>query len=325
MVAKTIYFGGGTPSILKASQLGAILETVFSSFEVKPDAEISLEANPGTLSEEKVKKLRNLGFNRVSLGVQSFRDEELKTLGRAHNSKQTIKSYKILRKYFSNLSLDLIFGIPGQSLKTWRGNLNMALKLRPEHLSIYSLIIEEGTPFHYLWKQGKLSLPGEEETKKMYLESINLLKAQGYRQYELSNFAGKGFECQHNLRYWQGKEYIGFGAGAHSYFQGVRWANVKDVKKFVKKCKKGFSIIDFRERLTLSQKINEFILLGLRVTEGIDLKRLKVDLNFDLEKEKKEEISELIKEKFLKRGKNNLRLTRKGILVADSIIQKLVP
>jgi oxygen-independent coproporphyrinogen-3 oxidase len=261
----------------------------------------------------------------VSLGVQSFGDKELKILGRAHNSKQVIRSYKILRKYFKNLSLDLIFGIPGQSLKTWRGNLNMALKLKPEHLSIYGLTIEEGTPLYYLWKQGKLSLPGEEEARKMYLESINLLKAQGYRQYELSNFAGKGFECQHNLRYWQGKEYIGFGAGAHSYFQGVRWANVKDVKKFIERCKKGFSIFDFQERLTSTQKINEFILLGLRMIEGIDLRGLKENLNFDLEKEKKMEISELIKGRFLKMGKNNLRLTKKGILVADSIIQKLVP
>jgi oxygen-independent coproporphyrinogen-3 oxidase len=325
MFVETIYFGGGTPSILKTSQLGEILEKVFSSFLVKPDAEISLEANPGTLTKEKVKKLKHSGFNRASLGVQSFREEELKILGRAHNSKQAIKSYKILRKYFNNLSLDLIFGIPGQSLKTWRGNLNMALKLKPEHLSIYSLTIEETTPFYYLWKQGKLSLPGEEEARKMYLESMNLLKAQGYRQYELSNFAGKGFECQHNLRYWQGKEYIGFGAGAHSYFQGVRWGNVKDVKKYVEGCKKGFSIFDFQERLTSTQKINEFILLGLRMAEGIDLRRLKENLNFDLERVKNEEISEMIKGRFLKRGKDNLRLTKKGILVADSIIRKLVP
>ncbi len=325
MFVKTVYFGGGTPSILKASQLGDILATVFSSFEVKPDAEISLEANPGTLKKEKVEKLRKSGFNRASLGVQSFREEELKIIGRAHNSEQAIKSYRILRKYFNNLSLDLIFGIPGQNLKTWRENLNMALKLKPEHLSVYSLTIEEGTPLYYLWKQGKLSLPGEEEARKMYLESINLLKAQGYRQYELSNFAGKGFECQHNLRYWQGKEYIGFGAGAHSYFQGVRWANVKDVKKFVERCKKGFSIFDFQERLTSTQKINEFILLGLRMMEGMNLRRLKKNLNFDLKKIKQEEIEELIKKRFLKRGKNNIRLTKKGILVADSIIQKLVP
>lgn len=325
MFVETVYFGGGTPSILKISQLGEILEKVFSSFLVKPDAEISLEVNPGTLSKEKVKKLKDSGLNRVSLGVQSFVDKELKILGRAHDSTQAIKSYKILRKYFNNLSLDLIFGIPGQSQKTWRGNLNMALKLKPEHLSIYSLTIEEGTPFHYLWKQGKLSLPGEEETRKMYLESINLLKAQGYRQYELSNFVRKGFECQHNLRYWQGKEYIGFGAGAHSYFKGVRWGNVKQIKKYIEGCKKEASIIDFKEKLTFSQKINEFILLDLRMMEGIDLRRLKENLNFDLEKEKKEEISELIKGRFLKRGKDNLRLTKKGILVADSIIQKLVP
>ena len=325
MFAETIYFGGGTPSILRTSQLGDILETVFSSFEVKSDAEIGLESNPGTLSVSKAKKFRKLGFNRLSLGVQSFVDKELEILGRAHNSKQAIKSYKILREYFDNLSLDLIFGIPGQSLKTWRENLNMALKLKSEHLSVYNLTIEKGTPFYHLWKQRKLDPPDEEKVRKMYLEGMNLLKAQGYSQYELSNFARKGFECQHNLRYWQGKEYIGFGAGAHSYFKGVRWGNVKDIKRYVEGCKKGFSIFDFQERLTSAQKINEFILLGLRMIKGIDLKKIKENLNFDLERIKEKEIRELIKKRFLKKEKNNLKLTRKGILVVDAIIQKLVP
>ncbi len=325
MSAETIYFGGGTPSILKISQLDTIKEVIFDSFEVKPGAEISLEANPGTLSQEKARGLRKSGFNRVSLGVQSFRDDELKILGRAHNGKQAVTAYRILRKHFDNLSLDLIFGIPGQSLKTWRGNLNMTLKLKPEHLSIYGLTIEEGTPFYSSWKKGQLSLPNEEELRRMYLESMDLVKAKGYRQYELSNFARKGFECQHNLRYWQGKEYIGFGAGAHSYFRGVRWGNAKDIRKYIEGNKKGFPMVAFRERLSSTQKITEFIFLGLRMAEGIDLKKLKEGLKFDLEKKKKEGITGLIKERFLKRERDNLRLTRKGILVADSIIQKLVP
>ena len=323
--AETIYFGGGTPSILKVSQLGSIMKAVFNSFDVKPVAEISLEVNPGTLTEEKAKDLKKLGFNRASLGVQSFKDEELKILGRAHDSKQAIKSYQLLRKYFDNLSLDSIFGIPGQNLNSWRENLKMASKLKPEHLSVYSLTIEEGTPYHHLWKQEKLSLPDDEEVRKMYLLSINLLQKQEYRQYELSNFARKGFECQHNLRYWQGKEYLGFGAGAHSYYQGVRWGNVKNVKKYIEGCKNGFSIFDFREKLTSSQKITEFILLGLRVAKGIDLRRLKENMNFDIEEEKREEIAKLIEGRFLKKGKDNLRLTKKGILVANSIVQQLIP
>ncbi|HVP36991.1 MAG TPA: radical SAM family heme chaperone HemW [Terriglobales bacterium] len=325
LVAETIYFGGGTPSILKVSQLGSIMKAVFNSFDVKPVAEISLEVNPGTLTEEKAKDLKKLGFNRASLGVQSFKDEELKILGRAHDSKQAIKSYQLLRKYFDNLSLDSIFGIPGQNLNSWRENLKMASKLKPEHLSVYSLTIEEGTPYHHLWKQEKLSLPDDEEVRKMYLLSINLLQKQEYRQYELSNFARKGFECQHNLRYWQGKEYLGFGAGAHSYYQGVRWGNVKNVKKYIEGCKNGFSIFDFREKLTSSQKITEFILLGLRVAKGIDLRRLKENMNFDIEEEKREEIAKLIEGRFLKKGKDNLRLTKKGILVANSIVQQLIP
>jgi len=321
---ETIYFGGGTPSILKPSQLGAILEKVFACFEVEPNAEISLEANPGTLSREKVKKLSKSGFNRVSLGVQSFVDEELKILGRAHNSKQAIISYEMLRQYFGNLSLDLIFGVPGQNIETWRGNLKMAVKLKPEHLSVYSLTIETGTPFYSLWKEGKISLPDEEKVRKMYVLSMDFIQAQGYSQYELSNFARKGFECQHNLRYWQGKEYAGFGAGAHSYFHGVRWGNVKKIRNYVEACKKGASAIEFEEKLTPFQKVNEFILLGLRMMKGVNLKRLKEDLNFDLGEEKRDEISELVNGRFLIRGKNHLRLSRKGILVADSVIQKLV-
>ncbi|MDP2960909.1 MAG: radical SAM family heme chaperone HemW, partial [candidate division Zixibacteria bacterium] len=229
VVAETIYFGGGTPSILKSSQLGDILEKLFTSFGIQADSEMSLEANPGTLTRIKTKELKGLGFNRVSLGAQSFIDEELKTLGRVHTSKQAVKSYKILRDFFENLNLDLIFGIPGQKLKTWRKSLNMALKLLPEHLSTYSLTLEEGTPFYLLWKDKKLSLPEEDSVRKMYLEAIGLLKSQGYRHYELSNFALKGFECRHNLRYWDGTEYIGFGAGAHSYQKGIRWGNIKDI------------------------------------------------------------------------------------------------
>jgi oxygen-independent coproporphyrinogen-3 oxidase len=323
LVIRTIYFGGGTPSILKSSQLGDILEKLFTSFGIQTDSEISLEANPGTLTKIKTKELKGLGFNRVSLGAQSFIDEELKTLRRVHTKKEALKSYMTLREHFENLSMDLIFGIPGQTLKTWRKSLNMALKLHPEHLSIYSLTLEEGTPFYVLWKDKKLSLPEEDSVRKMYLEAIGLLKSQGYRHYEISNFALKGFECRHNLRYWDGAEYTGFGAGAHSYQKGIRWGNVKDIKKYIEHCQKGISITDFQEKLSSTQKINEFILLGLRRTEGIDLKKLKEDLDFDLEKQKEEEIRDLIKNKFLKKVKNNLRLTLKGILVVDTIIQKL--
>ncbi len=325
VVIETIYFGGGTPSILKSSQFGDILEKLFTSFGIQTDSEISLEANPGTLTKIKTKELKGLGFNRVSLGAQSFIDEELKLLGRVHTSKQALKSYKILRDFFENLNLDLIFGIPGQNLKTWRKSLNMALKLHPEHISTYCLTIEERTPFYLLQEDKKLDLLDEDSVRKMYLEAIGLLKSCGYRHYEISNFALKGFECQHNLRYWDGAEYTGFGAGAHSYQKGIRWGNIKDIKKYIEHCQKGIPITDFKEKLSSTQKINEFILLGLRRTEGMDLKKLKEGLDFDLEKQKEEEIRDLIKNKFLKKVKNNLRLTLKGILVTDSIIQKLIP
>lgn len=319
----TIYFGGGTPSILKTSQLGKILEAIFTCFEIKKNPEITLEANPGTLTKKKGKELKGVGINRISLGVQSFVEEELKILGRAHNRTEALNSYWILRDYFENLSLDLIFGIPEQSQKNWRKSLSLALKLMPEHLSTYCLSLEEGTPFHRLWKAKRLNLPQEEKTRKMYLEAINLLQSEGYRHYELSNFALKGFECKHNLNYWQGGEYFGFGAGAHSYHKGIRWANIEDIADYIKKLKAGTSIVDFKEALNPTQKIDEFILLSLRRAEGIDLKMLKKELNYDLERNKREEIKDLIERSFLKKEKDNLRLTLKGILVADSIIQRL--
>jgi oxygen-independent coproporphyrinogen-3 oxidase len=323
VVAETVYFGGGTPSILKSSRLGDILEKLFTSFGIQADSEISLEANPGTLTKIKTKELKGLGFNRVSLGVQSFIDKEIKRLRRAHTGKEALKSYMILREHFENLSLDLIFGIPGQTLKTWRKSLNLALKLHPEHLSTYSLTLEKGTPFYLLWQDKKLSLPEEDSVRKMYLEAISLLEFQGYRHYEISNFALKGFECRHNLRYWDGAEYIGFGAGAHSHQKGIRWGNIKDINKYIDCCQKGVSIMDFKEKLSSTQKINEFILLGLRRMEGIDLKKMRADLNFDLEKQKELEIRELTKGEFLIKEKGKLRFTLKGILLADSVIQKL--
>jgi oxygen-independent coproporphyrinogen-3 oxidase len=323
--ADTIYFGGGTPSILKSSQLTSILEVLFSSFQIKENSEISLEANPGTLRDRNAKEIKGLGINRVSLGVQSLVDEELKALGRIHTRDEAMKSYQLLRGYFENISLDLIFGIPGQTQKSWERCLREVVKLKPEHLSVYCLTIEEGTPFYRLRKDKKLNLPDEEETREMYLKTIDLLKSQSYTHYELSNFVREGRKCRHNLKYWRGEEYIGFGAGAHSYLNGARRGNIKKVKDYIKRCKEGVSIIDFEERLTLSQRISEFILLGLRRIEGVDLKRLKEDLGFDLEKEKKKEIRYLIDKNFLEKGENVLKLTHKGILVADSVMEKLIP
>lgn len=322
--ADSIYFGGGTPSILKPSQLASILEALFSSFNIKESSEISLEANPGTLIEKRVKEIKSLGINRVSLGIQSLADEELKALGRVHTRDEAIKSYQLLRVYFENISLDLIFGIPGQTQKSWERCLREVVKLKPEHLSTYCLTIEEGTPFYRLRKDKKLSLPDEEVIRKMYLKAIDLLKSRGYIHYELSNFAREGRECRQNLKYWRGEEYIGFGAGAHSYLNGVRRGNIKKVDDYIKRCREDISVIDFEERLTLSQKINEFILLGLRRIEGIDLKKLKEYLNFDLEKEKKEVLRDLIDKNLLEKAKGVLRLTRKGIPVTDSVMEKLI-
>ncbi|WP_325201187.1 radical SAM family heme chaperone HemW [Oscillibacter sp.] len=262
--ADTVYFGGGTPSFLAPRRLTALLEAVSAACPIAPAAEITLEANPDSAQDPgDLSALRRAGFNRVSLGMQSAGDEELKAIGRVHTMAQVRAAVDAARGAgFDNLSLDLIYGLPGQSLSRWRENLAAAVELNPEHLSCYGLKAEPGTPLY----ARRETLPGDDAQAEMYLETVGFLESHGYRQYEISNFAKPGRESRHNLKYWTLGEYIGFGPGAHSDFRGVRYAWARDLEAFLR----GDRILSEVRRMAPQDREAEWLMLSLRLARGLD-------------------------------------------------------
>ena len=262
--AETIYFGGGTPTTLTLNQLEKILRAIEKNFSVDERAEISVEANPGTVDENFLRGLKFLGFNRLSLGVQSFDDELLKILGRIHDSRTAKENILLAKKFFSNVSVDLMYGLPNQTLEKLRRDVEALKNFDVEHVSIYGLEIEDGTKFFQLARAGKLNLPEENLCADMYYFITKNLPALGFKRYEVSNFAKENFFSRHNLGYWTGKKYFGFGAGAHSFDGKLRTSNVRDVKIYIEK---KISVVE--EVVTPQAAMEEFCFLGLRVVEGI--------------------------------------------------------
>lgn len=321
----TVYFGGGTPAILKSEQLNKIIGVIHKNYILTPDCEMTIESNPKTLDKKKTRQLKEMGFNRASLGIQSFNDKELKTLGRIHKSKDAIDSFNLLKQDgFENIGLDLIFGIPGQTLNSWKNSLQRAISLSPYHISTYSLTIEEKTKFYQLAKQGKIKLPSDEKVRQMYLWAIDYLNLKGYKQYEISNFSLPGFESKHNLKYWNHKEYLGFGASAHSFYKNQRRGNTRDIREYIGLIKKKGRAVEFKENLSKEQLIIETVFLGLRKIQGIDLKKFHKNFGVRFEDIKKDKIDYLIKTEFLSKQDNFLRFTKKALPVADSIIVSLI-
>lgn len=262
----TLYFGGGTPSILKISQL----EKILSCLKFESTAEITIEANPGTVDEEYLKNLRELGFNRLSLGVQSFSDELLKILGRVHDSRVALATIQAARKYFGNVSVDLMYGLPAQTLSDVEESVGIAVAQDVQHISIYGLEVEEGTKFGEWYAAGKLELPDDEA---MYDFIVEELPRAGFMRYEISNFAKKNYESRHNLGYWTGAKYLGVGAGAHSYDGLTRNSNIRDVAEYVKKIRAGENVSVVEEIITRNAAMEEFCFLGLRTAEGLSIEK----------------------------------------------------
>lgn len=266
----TVYFGGGTPSYLGPARLGKILKTIHKKYRVAKDAEITLEANPDSAGDWKaLRALRRAGVNRVSLGMQSACDEELARIGRVHTQAQTAAAVEAVRRAgIKNLSLDLIYGLPEQSLERWQENLSAAVALGPEHLSCYGLKVEEGTP---LFRQREaFTLPGDDAQADMYLYTVEFLEQMGYGQYEISNFARAGKESRHNLKYWNLDEYAGFGPGAHSDFGGVRYAYARDLDGYIRGVQTGAPMLSESERIPPLDRDTEWVMLGLRLSRGLD-------------------------------------------------------
>lgn len=317
-VADTIYFGGGTPSLLDVRHIGSILSSVREQFSVTPDAEVTMEMNPATVSAESLAGYRDLGVNRASFGVQTFNDRDLKLLARGHDAMDARTTFQLLRNAgFDNISFDLIAGLPGQTMEDWRRNLGEAVAMSPEHLSLYLLEVHAGTPLAEQIKGGRRKPIDDPLAAEMYEVMIDTLEAAGYRQYEISNFSRPGYESRHNTKYWRLDPVFGFGVSAHSFDGRHRYANDRDTASYVQKIESGISAEVFREPI---DHASETAFLGLRLSEGIDLQFYKQRFGSDLTRN----VADLASNGLLEISEGRLRLTRKGMLFSNEVFAEFV-
>lgn len=313
----TIFIGGGTPSVPDCDVMEKFLKGMREDFNVSPDAEITIEANPGTLTPEKLQLYRKYGINRISIGLQSPKDKELKILGRIHNYSQFLESYHMAREAgFSNINIDLMFAIPGQTCKGWLENLRTVAELGPEHISAYSLIIEEGTPFY----KKELDLPDEDSEYIMYEDTGKILGEYGYHQYEISNYAKKGRRCRHNEGYWTRMDYLGLGLGAASLLGNRRFSNTDSMEEYLKNSGSPEKIRKNQENLSTYDEMAEFMFLGLRMTEGISVKRFQECFGVPIEKIYGKVIDGYKKQGLLIEKNGRIFLSRPGIHVSNTIM-----
>ena len=316
----TIFVGGGTPSVLEGEQIERIFEAIRERFGLDDESEITIEANPGTVTREKMQAYKRAGINRISFGLQSANNEELKKLGRIHTYEEFLESYMLAREEgFDNINIDLISAIPNQTVESWKSTVDKILKLQPEHISAYSLIVEEGTPFEKMYGEDgskKEELPSEEEERMIYQKTKEWLKEAGYERYEISNYAKKGYACRHNLGYWERKEYLGLGLGASSLIGNVRFQNTSEMKIYLQCADNEEKRIENREVLTKEEELEETIFLGLRKMQGI-LKR-------EVESFCGEQIEKMICQGFLEEKEGRIRLTDKGIDISNYVFAEIL-
>lgn len=317
----TIYFGGGTPSLLTPRQLAEILEAVNKYYKIDKNSEITLEANPGDISLQYLKELRGIGINRLNIGIQSFDDKILRFLGRRHSVKEAVAAIEAARQAgFNNMGIDLIYGVHGLGIKSWENTLQKAVSFAPEHISSYQLSLDIKTPLYKKYSSANWHLPDEKTELKLFLTTSEELESTGYIHYEVSNFARLDkFKSRHNQKYWRHVPYLGLGPAAHSLLNNKRWWNKALVKTYIKEIASGKMPVEGSEILSNEQLQLEAMFLGLRTKTGIDLKRYKTKYNIDLFAEKKTIIDALIKNKLVELKNGFLRPTRAGMAVADSL------
>tara|TARA_B110000467_G_C18335958_1_gene497775 strand:- start:361 stop:1491 length:1131 start_codon:yes stop_codon:yes gene_type:complete len=317
----TIFFGGGTPSVLTPKQLEQILNALYKNYNITKDAEISLECNPGEVNYEKLKDFHSLGLNRLSIGFQSFNDKLLKFLGRLHTSEQSILTFNDARKAgIDNINTDLIYDIPKQLVREWKNDLFLVNALNPEHISAYSLTVEKNTVLHSMVRKKMTIMPSEKIDKKMFLETIEFLEKNNYNHYEISNFSKKDMECKHNLHYWRMKPYLAFGPGAHGFDGSKRWWNKRSLEHYLSSLEKDILPIEQYEILTEKNSFNELIMNGLRLREGVNVNLLKKLIDIDVNKHIK---TYQKKWSYLQYKNDNLSLKKEGLLFTDEIIADL--
>ena len=328
---RSIFFGGGTPSTFQPGSIGKLLAWVAATFPINLDCEITLEANPGTVDSDKFFGYRGAGVNRISVGVQSFQPKLLRFLGRAHSADEARKALDVVRRArFENFSFDLIYANPGQSLQELEADLDAALEFRPPHLSAYNLTFEEGTPFHHEYRAGRMKFLDEEEEIAMAELIEQKLSGAGLARYEISNYARRGWHSRHNVNYWRGGDYLGLGAGAHSYRQnplkqacGLRWSNEKNPGRYMSQVTESQHAVVEREEIDSGRAAGEFMFLGLRMTEGVSIEGFHARFG-KAPADIYPRIRDWIEQDLLEQGHGRLKLTRKGLLLANSIFVEFI-
>ena len=318
----SIFLGGGTPSVLDSRQTERIFRAIYDTFLVDADAEITTELNPGTVTEEKLEVYKEMGINRLSIGLQSVNNQELCMLGRIHTYEDFKETYELARKVgFDNINIDLISAIPGQTIESWAETLRTIAELNPEHISAYSLIVEEGTPFYEIYGEDRSGLPDEEDERQMYQDTQKLLDEYGYHRYEISNYAKAGYECRHNIGYWSRKEYLGIGLGASSLLNEERWTEIADLKEYIKSDRNQKENL---EKLDVIAQMEEFMFLGLRKIEGVSKEIFKLSFGQEIEKVYGTVIDKMCVRKLLEVNGDYIRLTESGIDVSNYVMSEFI-
>ena len=326
-IVTTIYIGGGTPSVINEKYIKQIINKIKLKYLVSENAEITIEVNPGTVTEEKLKMYKDAGINRLSIGLQSTKNELLKKIGRIHTYEDFLDCFNSARKVgFKNINVDLMLGLPGQTVKELMGSVTNIINLSPEHISLYSLILEENTPLKVMVEEGKIKLPDEEIEREMYWITKELLENNGYKHYEISNFAKEGFKSQHNYNCWKQKEYLGFGIAAHSYYKNKRYCNANSIDEYCENINNDIfskNIITC-EIQTEKEKQKEFMMLGLRLIEGIDIQEFKNKFVNNPIYLFSNELDKLVKNELVEVDLNNIQLTKKGLDFANLVWEEFV-
>ena len=321
----SVFVGGGTPSILNENEINILFEKIKENFNIKYNAEITMECNPGTLTLNKLKVMKKSGVNRLSIGLQAVQNHHLKYIGRIHTFEEFEKNYHDAKQMgFDNINIDLMYALPNQSREDWMESLEKVVKLNPTHISAYSLILEENTELFKMYERDEFNLLDENTDIEMYEYTINYLKSHGYNQYEISNYAKDNFECKHNVLYWKCEEYVGIGASASGYFNGIRYNNICELDNYEKMILEGEKPIEWEEKLSIKDEIEESIFLGLRMNEGIQISDFKEKYNFDFEKEYKNEIEKLSKMELIEIDNNLMKLTQKGREISNSVFVEFI-
>lgn len=321
----TIFIGGGTPSVLLPKQMEDILQKIYEIFELERRAEITIEVNPGTVDEEKLQCYKENGVNRLSMGLQSVKDEKLRLLGRIHTYQEFVESYELARKAgFDNISIDLISSVPGQTLQEWKEELETAAAQNPEHISVYQLIIEEGTPFYEKYAEHPELLPDEETSREIYLWTGKFLKEAGYEQYEISNYAKPGKESRHNLKYWERGDYLGLGLGAASMVRNIRMSNTKDMRTYLERCDKPKTMREDVQFLEEPRQMEEFMFLGLRKTRGVSKKEFKRIFGREMDMVYEKALHKCLENGMLLAHKDRIFLSEEGTLLSNMVLSEFL-